>query len=109
MLPAKMPTLSTMGPEFSQFQPILQAMENESERARKEHVRQKKRRQLIPDPRESRRNFAEEAMQLAQVGAVLSVVPTALDESVEAASWNNARPARPEQGHLQRSLPPTGL
>ena len=86
MLPAKMPTLSTMGPEFSQFQPILQAMENESERARKEHVRQKKRRQLIPDPRESRRNFAEEAMQLAQVGAVLSVVPTALDES-PAASW----------------------
>lgn len=76
-----------MGPESAQFQPILQAMENESERARKEHVRQKKRRQLIPDPRESRRNFAEEAMQLAQVGAVLSVAfATALDES-PAASW----------------------
>lgn len=86
MLPAKMPALSAVGQEFSQLQPILQAMENESERARKEQVRQKKRRQLIPDPRETRRNFVEEAMQLAQVGEIVGMIPATLDES-PAASW----------------------
>ena len=86
MLSAKMPNLSPMGPELSQLQPILQAMEDESQRSRKGRASGQKQRQLLPDPREARRNFAVESTQLAQVGEVLREIPGTLDES-PSASW----------------------
>lgn len=86
MLSAKMPNLSPMGPELSQLQPILQAMEDESQRSRKGRASGQKRRQLLPDPRETRRNFPVESRQLARVGEVLREIPGTLDGS-PSASW----------------------
>ncbi len=92
--PAKLPPLAAMGPELAQMRPILRAIEDEAERARKERRQQKSRRKLIPNVQDPRRSVVAEMKLLAGVGQALGAVPRALDES-PAAAWASRNTAIP--------------
>ena len=85
-VPTKLPPATAVGPELAEMRPILRAIEDEAERARREQRRHRARHQLIPNPQDPRRSVETEMELLAHVGQSLRTIPRALDDS-PAASW----------------------